>query len=892
MLRVTIDGATHEFDGEQSILDAAGTIGTEIPAVCHDPRVAPTGACRVCVVRVSGSERPVSACTTPIADGMAVETSGPELESLRAELVRMLARSCPGATHRASHDDAFADLLRRYQVAPVESAPDPMLVDDSHPYLAVDMNRCIACFRCVRICAELQGQFTWRIWERGAATRVAPESGSTLLASSCVSCGACVDTCPTGALEDRTVVDRGWPDHWTRTVCPYCGVGCELDVGTRGKRIVTARPVLDAPVSKGHLCVKGRYAHGFVHADDRVTSPMVRRRTGWEEVSWREAIDEATRTFRTVLDAHGPSGVGVLGSARATNEDNYVAQKFARVALGTNNIDCCARVCHAPSAAALITTLGTGAATSSFDDIEKAETILVCGANATENHPIVGARIKQAVLSGAHLVVIDPRSIELADYADVHLAIRPGANIAVLNAMAHVIVDEDLVDHDFVAERVDGFDELRAFLAEYAPESVAPACGVEADDIRTAARMYAGASSAISFHGLGITEHRHGTDMVKCLVNLALLTGHVGKPGTGVNPLRGQNNVQGAAHMGCEPHRLTGYVPLDDGRARFEAVWGAPVPVAEGFDAMEMIEAARHGDMKALWVIGWDIALTNPDIDATRRALSTLDVVIIQDLFLNETARECGTVFLPACSTFERDGTFMNSERRVQRVHAAIDPIGASRPDWEILVLAAHAMGHADRFAYPSVESVWEEIRRVWPAGAGITYARLAAEHGVQWPCPDEDHPGTAMLHAESFPRPGGRALLAAVADEDSPDATPNDKYPFLLVTGRDLYQFNARTMTGRTANIILRPTDTLELSPNDARALGVREGDDVVVRSRYGSTVLVAEVTERVRAGVVFATFSDPARLVNRVTGPHHDRDTHTPEYKLTTVDVRRAST
>jgi formate dehydrogenase major subunit len=890
MLRVTIDGTAHEFDAEQSILDAARRVGTEIPAVCHDPRVAPSGACRVCVVRLNGSERPVSACTTPIAHGMSVETSTPELESLRAELVHMLARSCPGATHRASHDDAFAGLLRRYRVTPIEDAPDPVLIDGSHPYIAVDMNRCIACFRCVRICAELQGQFTWRIWQRGAATRVAPDSGSTLLSSSCVSCGACVDTCPTGALEDRTVLERGWPDHWTRTVCPYCGVGCELEVGTRGGRIITARPVPDAPVSKGHLCVKGRYAHGFVQADDRVTSPMIRRPTGWQEVSWPAAIDEATRAFRAVLEAHGPAGVGVLGSARATNEDNFLAQKFARVILGTNNVDCCARVCHAPSAAALITTLGTGAATSSFDDIEKAEAIFVCGANPTENHPIVGARIKQAVLRGAHLVVIDPRSIELAGYADVHLAIRPGANIAVLNAIAHVIINEDLVDHGFVAERVDGFDELRTLLTEYAPEAVARACGIEAHDIRAAARIYAGAASAISFHGLGITELRHGTDMVRCLVNLALLTGNVGKPGTGVNPLRGQNNVQGAAHMGCDPHRLTGYVPLDDARARFESVWEAPVPVAKGLDAMEMIEASRHGDLKALWVIGWDIALTNPDIDTTRRALSNLDVVVVQDLFLNETAREFGTVFLPACSTFERDGTFMNSERRVQRVQAVIDPIGTSKPDWEILAQAARAMGHPDHFAYPSVESVWEEIRLVWPAGAGITYARLGAEHGLQWPCPDNHDPGTATLHAESFPRPGGRALLAAVADNEPPDAKPNDEFPFLLVTGRDLYQFNARTMTGRTANVVLRPTDTLELSPTDARALGVREGDDIVVRSRYGRTVLVAEVTERVRAGVVFATFSDPARLVNRVTGPHHDRDTHTPEYKLTTVDVRRA--
>jgi formate dehydrogenase major subunit len=381
MVRVMIDGRIHEFEAEHSILDAARRVGTEIPAVCNDRRLEPSGACRVCVVSVDGNARPVTACTTPIADGMVVETQTPELESLRAEVVRMLARSCPGATGRASHDQPFPDLLRRYRVAPIDHVADPALVDDSHPYIAVDMNRCILCFRCVRICSEVQGQFTWRVWGRGSATRIVPDSRSTLLSSSCVSCGACVDTCPTGALEDRAVVAHGSPERWTRTVCPYCGVGCELEVGTRAGRIVTARPVLDAPVSKGHLCVKGRYAHGFVHADDRATSPMIRRRGTWQVVSWPDAIAEVAHAFGDVLERHGPSSVGVLGSARATNEDNYLAQKFARVVLETNNVDCCARVCHAPSAAALIATLGTGASTSSFDDIERAETILVCGAN-------------------------------------------------------------------------------------------------------------------------------------------------------------------------------------------------------------------------------------------------------------------------------------------------------------------------------------------------------------------------------------------------------------------------------------------------------------------------------------------------------------------------------
>jgi len=887
VLRVTIDGTRHVVAGQPSILDAAGSVGVEIPTVCHDPRLAPTGACRVCLVHVDGSDRPVAACTTPATDGMVVVTETPELRRLRADLLRMLAREDAGPPAGSTPvDSAFDLLLHRHGVASDERSRHPRSVDVSHPYIAVDMDRCILCFRCVRICADVQGQFTWRVWGRGAATRILPDSGTTLAESSCVSCGACVDTCPTTALQDRTVRATGPATAWTRTVCPYCGVGCELEVGTRDERIVAARPVLDAPVNKGHLCVKGRYAHAFVHATDRVTSPMIRSRGHWEPVSWGEAIDHVASELRRILDRHGPASVGVLGSARATNEDNYVVQKFARVVLGTNNVDSCARVCHAPSAAALGTMLGTGASTNSFDDIEAARTILVFGANVTENHPVVGARIAQAAMRGAGLVVVDPRAIDLVDHADVYLRVRPGTNVALLNALAAVVLDEGLEDVEYLARHVDGLDELRATVAGSTPEAVAPICGVDPDDIRRAARLYATAKPAMSFHGLGITEHRHGTDMVRCLVNLALLTGNIGKPGTGVNPLRGQNNVQGAAHMGCEPHRLTGFVPLDEGRDRCERVWGSPVPSAPGLDAVQMVDAAARGDLHALWVVGWDVLLTNPDTNRTRPALADLDLVVVQDLFLTETARDVGTVFIPACSTYERDGTFMNAERRVQRVRAVIDPVGDSRPDWDALRLAAGAMGHAADFPYASAADIWEEIRRVWPVGAGIGYERLDREHGLQWPCPHDDHPGTTILHADGFARPGGRARLASVPYRPPADA-PSEPYPLVLVTGRNLYAFNAGTMTGRTANVTLRPTDTLEISVDDADRLGVVDGAAVRVTSRSGSIELVAEVTDRVRPGELFATFNDARRRVNRVTGPHGDEHTRTPEYKVTAVRV-----
>jgi formate dehydrogenase major subunit len=655
-----------------------------------------------------------------------------------------------------------------------------------------------------------------------------------------------------------------------------------MHAGAREGRLVEIRPVLDAPVSKGHLCVKGRYAFDFVHAPDRITAPMIRDGAGWREVSWDEAIAFAAGQLRAIVAAHGPDAVGVLGSARATNEENYLAQKFARVVLGTNNVDCCARVCHAPSATAMKMMLGTGAATSAYDDIERARTILLCGTNATENHPIVGARIKQAVLRGATLIVIDPRRIELAEYADHHLALRPGTNVPLLNAMACTIVEEGLVDQEFLRARVEEWDAYRTFITQYAPERVAQECGVDAARIRAAARRYAGGTPSIMFHGLGTTEHVQGTEGVMCLVNLALLTGNIGKPGTGVNPLRGQNNVQGSAHMGCEPSNLTGFVPIADGRAFFEEVWGAPVPTVRGLNLMQMLDVAQTGGLKALWVIGWDVLLTNPDATRSRHAFEGMDLVIVQDLFLNETAKEFGTVFLPASSSFEKDGTFMNAERRVQRVRQAIDPIGDSRPDWEIICLLAAAMGHAAHFSYASAEAVWEEVRKVWKPGAGISYARLESG-GLQWPCTAEDHPGTALLHTTRFPH-GDRAALRAIDYRPTDEHTSAD-FPFLLITGRNLYQFNAGTMTARTKNSLLRPSDTLDIHPDDARRVGLRDGDQVRVASRHGDARLPARLTSALRPGEVFATFHTAEIFLNRVTGPLRDRYTETPEFKVTAV-------
>jgi formate dehydrogenase major subunit len=612
----------------------------------------------------------------------------------------------------------------------------------------------------------------------------------------------------------------------------------------------------------------------------------VRLNGHWEKRTWFETIDIMAERLGDVVRRYGHDSVGILGSARGTNEENYLAQKFARVVLGTNNIDCCARVCHAPTATAMSDMLGTGAATNSYADIEEAKGFLICGANATENHPIIGNRIKQAVLRGASLVVIDPREIELARYADVHLTPRPGTNILLLNAIAAAIVEENLCNSAWMERRVEGFTEFRKFIKNFAPEIVDFSCGVSARLIREAARVYAQSKPAMCFHGLGVTEHKQGVDGVKCLVNLALLTGNIGRVGSGVNPLRGQNNVQGAAHMGCDPRHLTGYAEIEAGRATFESAWGAILPKQRGMDLVEMIGAAEAGQLKALWVIGYDIALTNADANRTAKALRNLEFLAVQDLFLNRTASEFASVFLPAASPFERDGTFMNSERRVQRIRRALPPPPYARADWQIICDVAKAMGTGEQFAFNGPQDIWDEIRSVWPTGRGITYERLERA-GPQWPCPDESHPGTRVLHDESFAgRP--KAQLARIQFYPSREiATPS--FPYILTTGRTLAQFNAGTMTMRTLNTSLRPTDTLDMSPDDAEQLGLSDRDIVRVASHHGATTLPLRIDPRLRAGELFATFHTTSADLNRVTGSGIDEHSHTPEYKVTAVDVQK---
>lgn len=884
MLQLTIDGIVRSAEPGR-LLDVLLQGGVEVPHLCHDPRLTPHGGCRLCLVEVDGEPRPVASCACQAEDGMVVRTDTPALRALRRTHLQLLAESYPPAAMEAEPQHPLHRLFAAYDVEPGGQLRDGLFLDDTHPYIGIDMTRCIDCQRCVRICEQLQGQFVWEAWQRGAALRIAPAHGATLLEGGCVSCGACVDSCPSGALYDKRVTVE--VEGWTRTTCVYCAVGCQMEVGRRGGRVVAVRPAA-SPVNRGHLCVKGRYAFEFNHSPERITWPMIRNGEGWRRVSWDEALDFTAAKLRAIIAAHGADAIGVLGSARATNEENYLAQKFARVVLGTNNVDCCARVCHTPSAKALKTMLGTGAASNGFDDIELAGAFLICGANPTENHPVVGARIKQAVLNGARLVVIDPRRTELAGLADVHLAPRPGCNVPLFNAMAATLIEEDLLDQAFIGERVDGFDAFADFIVDYAPERVAMECGVSAADIRAAARLYAAGRPSMCLHGLGVTEHLQGTEGVMTLINLALLTGNLGRPGAGINPLRGQNNVQGAAHMGCDPATLPGGHSFKEAGARCASAWGAPLPERHGRNLLQMVDAAAAGELKAMWAFGYDIYLSLANVGETSRALSELELVIVQDLFLNETAKAFGSVFLPAASFFERDGTFMNSDRRVQRIRQVVPAPGEARPDWWIIQQLAARLGRSEGFDFAGPQAIWDEVRALWPEGAGLSYARLEHE-SLHWPCPDEQHPGTPVLYQSSFPV-GQRAMLAAIAYLPTPEQTDAD-YPLLLLTGRTLYQFNAGTMSNRTPDTVLRPADTLDMAPADASRLGLADAAPVRVTSRYGEVVLPLRISRQVQPGQVFATFHRSEPLVNRLTSSIRDLQVQAPEYKVTAVRVTAAS-
>ena len=897
-MRVEVDGRAVEVDGGAVLLDAIRAAGVDVASLCFDQRVSSRGSCRTCLVAVDEGE-PVAACTTPAHQGARISTMDPGARAAARGALELILAGLPDrALQMAPERSELVSACRLLEADPTRfggvatsdgrspaAVPGPG-ADDSHPYIRYDPELCIACERCVRMCDEVQGTFALTMVGRGGDTQLAPDGPGPWAASSCVSCGGCVDSCPTRALSEPG--EELEPQAVVTTTCGYCGVGCSLDVHVRDGDVTRVSPTLDGPVNRGHACVKGRFAHGFSRAGDRLDTPLVRRNGRLEPASWEEAFGLVASTWLRVRAEHGPDAIAAISSARATNEENYLVQRVMRAVIGTNNVDNCARICHAPSASGLTASFGLSGGTDSLEALERSQAILLVGSNPTEAHPVVGARLKQMALRGAGLVVIDPRLTELTALADVHLRPRPGTNVALFHALAWLLLDRGLTDEAFLAERADGLAELREVIDGHPPDRVSEITGVPVVDLERAASIYGEAEGATIIYGLGVTEHAHGTDGVRCLCNLAILTGNVGTAhGGGVNPLRGQNNVQGASDVGALPDLLPGYQPVADeaARTRFEAAWNAPIGKERGLRLPEMFTAALEGRLRSLWVIGEDVAQTDPDTARIEAALAACELVVCQELFLSRTAEQADVV-LPAASFLEKDGTFTNFDRRVQRVRPAISPPSGARTDFEIVMGLAEALGAEVGIRTPA--EAFDELASVAPIFAGMSHRRLDREGALHWPCRGPEDPGESRLYLERFATSSGRAALAAVPYR-RPGEQPDEQHPLVLITGRRLEHYNSGTMTRRTDNLRLRPDEQVEISPADAARLGVATGDRLLLESHRGTVETAAEVTDRVLPGQLFMAFHFPEVAANMLTSDIGDEVTGCPEFKVTAVRATR---
>lgn len=891
LVRLVIDGQEVVASDRATILDVCRRERIYVPTLCWDPKLAPYGACRVCLVGVRGARGPVAACTTPVREGMVVDTKDETARRVAKGVVDLVLSDYPmQALAREGDRNELRAVAAHFGLKGSRYSGErhAYAKDDRHPYIKVDMNECIVCGRCVRACDEIQGAFALTYVGRGWQTRIAAGVDRPFAESSCVSCGACVMTCPTGALDEAAFRSNETVDEVVRTTCAYCGVGCALDVNVRGGQVIAIDPAPDGPSNAGHTCVKGRFAHQYARSPDRLVTPMLRRGDGsWRESSWDEALSFVASKLLAIKERYGPDAVAAISSSRCTNEENYLLQKLMRAGLGTNNVDNCSRVCHSPTSLGLIRSLGESGGTNSFSDIDMAACLFVTGANPTEGHPVVGARMKEAVLRGAKLVVADPRRIELATYADVYLRIRPGSNVAVFNGLAHVIVRDRLYDAEFVATRAEGFEAFRAHVERWDPKRVEEISGVAPALLEEAAHVYAKNGPAAIFYGLGVTEHAHGVDGVRTLANLAILTGNLGRRGGGVNPLRGQNNVQGSSDVGALPNTLTMYRPTTDDavRGEFERAWGRTLPAARGLMIPEMFAAAIAGTLKAMYVFGEDIAQTDPNTAHVEEALRALELLVVHDIFANATAK-FAHVLLPGSSFLEKTGTFTNAERRIQMVREAVRPPGDARRDLDILLDLSERLGYA--MPHRTAADVMDEIARLTPALRGVSHARLGTQ-GLQWPVPTPDHEGTPALYMDGrFATPSGKAQLFS-ADWLPPGERASEDFPFVLVTGRQLAHYNSGTQTRRTGNLELQGEDLVELHPDDARRLGIADGDRVAVTSARGRIEAHACVTTRVGPGNVFTAFHFPEMRVNVLTSANADRYVSCPEYKVTAVRVER---
>jgi formate dehydrogenase (NADP+) alpha subunit len=886
-IKLKIDGLEVKAEKGSTILQTALNNNIYIPNLCYHQGLEPWGSCRLCMVE-NEEGRLITACETIVQDGMNIIT-----ENSRINRVRKLSAELLIANHevdcltcRKNDNCKLQEVaaylgINRENIGSLRRQTNKISVDDSNPFFDRDLKKCILCGICVRTCSEILGVNAIDFGFRGYESKITTFSDKPIIESNCVSCGECVVACPVGALVPKETLK---PAREVKTVCPYCGVGCNIHLGVRGDQVINVRGAVDNSVNKGNLCVKGRYGYKFINHPDRLSKPLIKRNNIFEEVEWEQALDYVVERF----SKYKSNEFAAISSARCLNEDNYAVQKFTRAVMGTNNVDNCARSCHAPSVAGLAKIFGSGAMSNSIDEIKDSACLFVIGTNPTASYPVIGLRIIEAVKNGAKLIVADPRNIDLCKHADIVLNQIPGTDVALLSGIMKIIIDEELQDESFIKERCENYQEFKESLKEYDLDTVEVITGVNREIIKEAAKLYATTKPASILYSLGITEHTHGTENVFALGNLALLTGNMGKPSSGVNPIRGQNNVQGACDMGCLPDVFPGYQKVEDPETitHFEDAWGVELTNSTGLKFPEMLEAAKNGDIKAMYIMGENPVTSEPDTDNIKKSLQNLEFLVVQDIFLSETA-EMADVVLPGCSFAEKDGTFANSERRIQRVRRAINPIGESKPDWLITCEIAQRFG-AEGFEYSDPSEIYKEIAEIAPIFSGINYRRIDSE-GIQWPCNDENDMGTPILHTETFKTENGRGKFIPLKYRPSAEL-PDEEYPLILTTGRSIYHYQTSTMTGAVDGLRkLYGEDYIEMCLDDANKIGVEHGEKVKVISRRGEIEPKVRVTDNCLSGVVFMTFHFGESATNIITNAALDPISKTPEFKVCAVRVEK---
>ncbi|MES2624407.1 MAG: formate dehydrogenase subunit alpha [Pseudomonadota bacterium] len=902
MVSLEIDGYTVTVPKGTSIMRAAKDLGITIPKLCATDNLEPFGSCRLCIVEIEGRRGTPASCTTPVEPGLKVTTQNGKLAKLRKGVMELYISDHPldCLTCSANGDCELQDMagavgLREVRYGYAGENHLDAKKDTSNPYFTFEASKCIVCSRCVRACEEVQGTFALTIQGSGFRSKVSAGIDEGFLNSECVSCGACVQACPTATLNEKSVIELGTPEHSVETTCAYCGVGCTFRAEMKGDQVVRMVPAKSGKANDGHSCVKGRFSFGYATHKERILKPMIRNKTSdpWKEVSWEEAISHTATRFMEIQAKYGRKAIGGITSSRTTNEEVFVVQKMIRTAFRNNNVDTCARVCHSPTGYGLKQTLGTSAGTQDFASVDATDLVLLIGANPTDAHPVFASRMKKRLREGAEIIVCDPRRIDLVESphikASIHLPLMPGSNVALINALAYTIVEEDLVDWDYVNERCDqeGFHEWLTFIKDpkNAPEAVAHLLGGDASKVREAARRYASVERGSIYYGLGVTEHSQGSTMVMGMANLAMLTGNIGFNGAGVNPLRGQNNVQGSCDMGSFPHEFSGYRHVGETEVRnfFSSEWGVEQDPEPGYRIPNMFNAAIQGIYKGMYIQGEDIAQSDPDTHHVEKALENMECIVVQDLFLNETAK-FAHVFLPGTSFLEKDGTFTNAERRLGRVRPVMAP-KTGKAEWEITMELANAMGYPMK--YNSSSEIMDEIARVTPTFKNISFQKLDNEGSVQWPCNDAAPNGTPIMHIDGFVRGKGLFVVTEFVPTEE-RVTP--KFPLILTTGRILSQYNVGAQTRRTENNVWHSEDVLEIHPHDADERGLKDGQLVTIRSRKGETALHAKISERMQPGVVYTTFHMPGSGANVITTEFSDWATNCPEYKVTAVQIEPA--